>query len=97
MTIRTDNRLLDGAPMQALSCRQCGATVGVRKASWHQTSIQWDTESVNACLERRAAGPGGGPNGAAFTGCAALSDSIRQAVLDGAVTVPDAWTEDTDQ
>ncbi|MFC0862111.1 ferredoxin [Sphaerimonospora cavernae] len=87
MTIRTDNRLLDGAPMQSLACRQCGAAVQVRKASWQQTSIQWDEDATNACLERRATG--NGTCGDVFLGCTALSETIAQAALDGAVTVPD--------
>ncbi|WP_067180640.1 hypothetical protein [Microtetraspora niveoalba] len=89
MTIRQDNRLLDGAPMVPVPCRQCGTRVQVRKSSWHQTSIQWDTEAMDACLERRASSPGAGPNGGHFTACEALRESIRQAVLDGDVPVPD--------
>ncbi|MCC5577996.1 ferredoxin [Microtetraspora sp. AC03309] len=89
MTIRQDNRLLDGAPMLPLRCHQCGTRVQVRKSSWHQTSIQWDKEAVDACLERRASTPGGGPNGDRFPACEALRQTIRQAVLDGAIPVPD--------
>ncbi|MGI5157608.1 ferredoxin [Microbispora sp. CA-102843] len=82
MTVRPDNRLLD-APMQPLTCRRCGAGVEVRKASWHQTSVQWNADAADACQERRAAGPG------VFPGCAALRDSIVQAALDGEIAVPE--------
>ncbi|GAA1297629.1 hypothetical protein Psi02_14790 [Planotetraspora silvatica] len=91
MTIRADNRLLDGAPMQPLDCHQCGAEVEVRKASWHQTSVQWSAQALRACLERRAArsGDGGGPDHGLFPGCTALRESIVRAALDGALAVPE--------
>jgi hypothetical protein len=93
MTIRADNRLLDGAPMQPLGCRRCGAEVEVRKASWHQTSVQWSSQALRACLERRAAHSGDGdgdrPGHALFQGCTALRESIVRAALDGAIAVPE--------
>lgn len=82
MTIRPDDRLLD-APMRPLACRRCGAEVEVRKASWHQTSVQWNGPALAACQERRAAGTG------LFSGCAALRESIVQAALDGEIPVPE--------
>ncbi|MFF3670776.1 ferredoxin [Microtetraspora malaysiensis] len=83
MTVRQDNRLLD-APMVPVGCRQCGARVQVRKSSWQQTSIQWDTEAMDTCLERRA-----GPDGGRFTACEALRETIARAALNGHVPVPD--------
>ncbi|WP_248964146.1 ferredoxin [Sphaerisporangium perillae] len=88
MTVRPDDRLLDGAPMQPLCCRQCGAEVEVRKASWHQTSVQWNAEAVSACLERRASSLGDGSG--VFPGCTALRDSIARAALEGVIAVPES-------
>lgn len=88
MAVRPDVRL-ETAPMQPVWCERCRAMVEVRKSSWDQTSIQWDAAAVAACHERRAAAPGPRPNGAAFTGCAALRDSIRNAAVAGALQVPD--------
>ncbi|OEV04544.1 hypothetical protein [Streptomyces oceani] len=52
MAPRTDNRLLD-SPMRPVVCRACGARVAARKSSWEQTSVQWDSEALSACAERR--------------------------------------------
>ena len=91
MTIRADDRLLDGAPMQPLCCHRCGAGVEVRKASWQQTSVQWSSQALRTCLERRAAlsGDGDRPNHGLFRGCTALRESIVRAALDGAIAVPE--------
>ncbi|MDT0203170.1 hypothetical protein [Nocardioides sp. AE5] len=86
MAVRPDNRLEDGA-MQPVECTACGACVLVRKSSWEQTSLQWSGEAIEACLERRAASPRSGPNGAAFSGCGSLRDSVTAAVNRGDVTV----------
>lgn len=86
MAVRPDNRLADG-PMQPVECDACGACVLVRKSSWEQTSLQWSAAAVEACVERRAASPRPGPNGAAFSGCISLRDSVRAAVHRGDVTV----------
>ena len=83
---RTDERLVDGAPMRPLRCQRCAAAVQVRKSSWHQTSIQWDAEAVSACHERRAAAPAGDGR---FEACLALRDSVREAALNGGIEVID--------
>lgn len=88
MAVRPDNRLADG-PMTAVACETCGVTVQARKASWEQTSVQWDEDAVGHCLERRASSPGPGPNGAAFPGCQALRASIRAAAVRGELPVQD--------
>lgn len=80
-----DDRLVDGAPMRPLACRRCGIRVLVRKSSWQQTSVQWDASAAEGCAER-VAGPGRGPAG--FEGCPALSASIRDAAVSGALEVP---------
>jgi hypothetical protein len=88
MSVRPDNRLAD-APMTPLACHTCGARVEVRKSSWDQTSIQWRGDAVGACVERRAATPGTGPNAGAFPGCAALRDTVREAAVRGELRVVD--------
>ncbi|MGY1812493.1 hypothetical protein [Blastococcus sp. SYSU D00820] len=89
MAVRPDNRLLD-APMRDVVCRRCSARVQVRKSSWQQTSVQWDTAAMAACEERRtAARRSDGPNGEFFIACASLQESIRDAALGGIVPVPD--------
>ncbi|WP_067441704.1 hypothetical protein [Nocardioides jensenii] len=86
MAVRPDNRLADG-PMQPVGCEACGARVLVRKSSWEQTSLQWSDEAAQTCVERRAASPRPGPNGAAFAGCASLRASVVNAVNRGDVQV----------
>ena len=86
MAVRPDVRLEDG-PMTAVVCATCGARVDARKSSWDQTSIQWSAEARGACVERRASPPRPGPNGAAFLGCAALSQALREAAVRGDLPV----------
>lgn len=88
MSVRPDVRL-DDAPLQPVTCGTCGGHVQARKSSWDQTSIQWSAEALAACVERRASLPRPGPNGATFTGCAALRDAIREAAVRGDLTVVD--------
>jgi len=64
--------------MRPVECARCGTTVLVSKFSAEQTSIQWQVDS-SAC-PLRAELPVGDT-------CPALSDSIRDAVLAGAVGV----------
>jgi hypothetical protein len=85
MTV-VDERLLD-APMCAVECLGCAATVHVRKASWQQTTLQWNQSAQGACLERRTTVAAPGPNGATFPGCRALSASIRAAAASGHLPV----------
>lgn len=82
---RIDERLVDGAPMLPLKCHSCSAAVRVRKASWHQTSIQWDAESMARCLERRENDTVGGDR--RFQACEALRASVSEAALDGTIDV----------
>lgn len=83
---RVDNRLQE-VPMRPLRCEQCGTEVNVRKASWQQTSIQWNAEAAEACLERRAWSGGDGPNGGQFPACEALRDTVVRAAAKGLITV----------
>ena len=84
--VRPDNRL-DDLPMTPVECQTCRAVVGVRKASWQQTSIQWDERASRICPERpHAHSPLGVTD---FPSCAALRESISQAALSGDLTVVD--------
>ncbi|MBE2997096.1 ferredoxin [Nocardiopsis sp. HNM0947] len=82
--VRTDERLIDGAPMQPVRCLRCSATVQARKASWQQTSLQWNAEAAGACEERPA------ERGERFEACGALRDSVRAAAVEGSLEVPEA-------
>lgn len=88
MAVRPDVRL-DDAPLEPLTCSTCQARVEVRKASWEQTSIQWQADALAVCLEHRATSKGAGPNGAVFPGCATLSRTIMEAAVRGDVRVRD--------
>lgn len=84
---RPDVRLED-APMQPVTCLACRATVTARKSSWDQTTLQWTSEALDRCLERReAAVASDRPNRNTFTGCEALRTSIREAAVSGALAV----------
>ncbi|MFA1550982.1 ferredoxin [Actinomadura chokoriensis] len=77
MTTRQDERLLDG-PLVPVACRRCAAEVMVRKASWEQTSIQWNAAARAACVNL-----GEDPHAT----CPALRSAIQEAALTGAVRV----------
>lgn len=82
------NRLADRAPTHPVSCGQCGSRVLVRKSSWQQTSVQWNSEALRGCTERTAATSGPAAPGG-FEACHALGASIREAALNGTVEVLD--------
>lgn len=86
MAVRPDTRLLD-APMQAVTCDTCQAQVEVRKSSWEQTSIQWHDDAVQRCVERRAAPPRPGANGATFRGCESLRATVAVLAVGGELGV----------
>lgn len=90
MAVRTDNRLHD-VPMQPVQCQRCEALVGVRKSSWQQTSIQWDSAATTACRELDTSSEGTPDSVRGHQGetCGALRDSIAQATQNGALHVPD--------
>ena len=69
----------DDAPAMApVQCTTCGTTVLVSKNSAAQTSIQWEVDS-SACPKRSGLALG--------DTCPDLSDSIRDAVFEGRLTV----------
>lgn len=75
--------------MVTVACTTCGAAVEARKSSWDQTSIQWSSAALEACVERRASSQRPGPNGATFLGCAALGQALREAAVHGDLPVQD--------
>jgi hypothetical protein len=64
--------------MEPVTCGRCGTTVLVSKFSAEQTSIQWQEDSA-VCPQRASLQVG--------ETCPHLSDTIRDAVLAGAVGV----------
>lgn len=88
MTIRQDNRLTD-APMVPVECGRCGARVSVRKSTWDQTSVQWNSQASARCLERGDVEMLSPHGTAVFLSCSALRDSILTAVRDGALHIVD--------
>lgn len=80
-----DDRLTDRTPTRPVSCGRCGSRVLVRKSSWQQTSVQWNSEALRGCTEYTAdsAAPGG------FETCHALGATIRDAALNGTLEVLD--------
>lgn len=76
----------DDAPvLQEVTCGRCGTTVGVRKSSLAQTTVQWrgDASSCEELAARRAAGE----HTARVSRCEALRASIEAAVAAGVLTV----------
>lgn len=88
MTVRPDNRLRD-APLVPVDCRRCGATVGARKSSWAQTSVQWDAAAMAACVQRRVADALAGHGRGPLLVCSELRASIEDAALRGDVPIVD--------
>ena len=78
-----DQRLYTSARLVEVACLDCLATVGVKKNSEHQTTIQWTAEARAHCpeLSRRAGGRDGHP------GCPRLVASIEAAVREGRVPI----------
>jgi len=89
MTLRPDNRLAD-VPMTPVRCSRCASRVLVRKSSWDQTSVQWDSAAVQGCIERsKAERVEDRGRTEPFLGCAALGDSIVEAARHGDLAVVD--------
>jgi hypothetical protein len=68
-----------------VACLDCLATVGVRKHSEYQTSIQWSDQAVSACAEftrARVEGRIGLPEG-----CGRMRASIARAVAEGRLPI----------
>ena len=68
----------DATPMVPITCGTCGTAVMVSKNSAAQTSIQWEVDST-ACPRRSQMALG--------ETCPDLSESIRDAVLDGRIEI----------
>jgi hypothetical protein len=92
MTVWADNRLFD-CPMATVTCHCCGGDVMVRKSSWNQTSVQWNTETSARCLERHADNAIACSRRGVFLACMALSESIVDGVRRGDVPIVDEIAE----
>ena len=77
-----DQRLYTRARLTEVACLDCLARVGVKKNSEHHTSIQWDTDSLEACAEfqKMSSEPGGRH---VYASCSRLRSSIDRAVVEG--------------
>jgi hypothetical protein len=73
--------------MQPLECAQCGNRVLVEKFSWQHTSVQWLSDSAS-CAEFKGSSDSTETT-VHVNSCSALQESIRQAVLDGRISVPE--------
>jgi hypothetical protein len=88
-SVRVDNRL-NQMPMVPVACRNCGARVLARKSSWNQTSVQWNADATDRCVERAEAQKVTVPGSrGVFLVCSALSASILDAVRHGDVCIVD--------
>ena len=74
--------------MQPHACSTCGTEVEVEKFSYHHTSIQWGPDAEDTCAEFKAS-VAAGERVVDATSCQALRRSIEDAVLNGAIVVPD--------
>jgi hypothetical protein len=92
MALPIDNRLLD-TPLVPVRCRRCDAVVHARKSSWQQTSVQWDTEAMATCAQRRDAGTLAPHTGGPFLVCSELRESIEDAARSGALPIVDDSTD----
>lgn len=86
MTVRPLRLGADDDPvLHDVTCGRCGTTVGVRKNSLAQTTVQWrgDTTTCQELAARRAAGE----HTARVSRCEALRTAIESAVEAGVVRV----------
>ncbi|MFC4377085.1 hypothetical protein ACFO5K_23660 [Nocardia halotolerans] len=82
-TVDKQRYLDDG--LTPLRCRTCRAEVLVRKASAHQTSVQWTEAPAARCPVFAEMGPRPGRP----ESCPSLDSSIAQAVEEGVLDVPE--------
>lgn len=76
------------AGLRPHECRSCGTCVLVKKNSIKHTSIQWTTNAARSCpvfADHAAAGA----RTALLDSCPKLSESIDDAVREGALAVAD--------
>jgi hypothetical protein len=83
-----DTREFLDAGLTRVCCGGCPSEVLVRKASPHQTSVQWRSSPAASCPEF-AARVAAGELSARIDTCPKLRESIERAVASGLVPVPD--------
>jgi hypothetical protein len=79
-----DKRLYVEIGLVPVSCTTCGVEVSVKKNSRKHTSVQWTAAAMAGCAHFDAVGALG-----VSLGCPRLRESIKAAVADGRVVVPD--------
>ncbi|UYP19424.1 hypothetical protein OED52_02285 [Rhodococcus sp. Z13] len=72
-----------------VQCRECGTCVLVRKNSLAHTSVQWQDDPDEVCPVFRDTAEERGRSITPRRECPRLRASIRQAVLDGVLPVPE--------
>lgn len=75
--------------MQPVDCERCGNRVLVEKSSWQHTSVQWNTDHPEAICEEFQQDSTLTVRGAHVGRCSALRESIRTAVVEGRIPVPE--------
>ncbi|MFI6429853.1 hypothetical protein [Rhodococcus oryzae] len=75
--------------MEPVDCQRCGNRVLVEKSSWEHTTVQWSTDHPEVICEEYQQDPSLTQRGARVGRCSALRESIRKAVLDGRIPVPE--------
>ncbi|MFZ2526689.1 MAG: hypothetical protein WAX14_03390 [Rhodococcus sp. (in: high G+C Gram-positive bacteria)] len=70
--------------LSEVACHSCGTCVLVRKNSFRQTSVQWQSDPNVTCPVFRDTDRSDTPR----EGCPNLRASIAQAVVDGSLPVP---------
>lgn len=70
-------------------CRACGTCVLVRKNSYKHTSLQWQEDPDAVCPTFRDQAAAVGRSISPREGCPNLRESITEAVLEGAIPVPE--------
>jgi hypothetical protein len=83
-----DTREFLDAGLTPVRCGGCPSEVLVRKASPHQTSVQWRCSPATPCPEF-AARVAAGELSARIDTCPRLRSAIERAVVAGLVVVPD--------
>ncbi|MGA9872885.1 MAG: hypothetical protein WBQ44_17305 [Rhodococcus sp. (in: high G+C Gram-positive bacteria)] len=82
-TVRDKEAYLE-SNLAPVECRACGTRVLARKNSIRHTSVEWVGRPSDTCPVFREAG-----GSATQEGCPRMQDSLRHAVLEGILTVPD--------
>lgn len=79
-----DRRHYLAGGMSEIECRACHARVMVKKTGAHHTSVQWNEQALDQCMEISAIRAEGG-RAALLPTCPRLSASIDHGVAEGII------------